>query len=61
VGEEDKIVASNIRSRAERCRRLAAAITDDRARGILLTMAEEMEADLARLSAGSPDETSKPS
>jgi len=58
MGEEDKIVASNIRSRAERCRRLAAAITDDRARRILLAMAEEMEADLARLSGGSPESAS---
>ena len=44
-------IAQNIRSRIERCRRLAAMITDKRAAEILLQMAEEGEKDIARLKA----------
>ena len=52
---EAETITANMRSRAQRCRRLAAAITDDRARQTLEKMAEEIEADLARLTGGSRD------
>lgn len=49
-------VVQNIRSRVERCRRLAAMITDKRAIEVLLQMAQEGDADIARLEArGSPE------
>jgi len=38
-----------MRARAEQCRRLAAVLTDKTAAGVLLKMAEEVEADIARL------------
>ena len=41
----------NMRERVERCRRLAATITDSRAAAILTQMADEGEADIARLEA----------
>jgi hypothetical protein len=44
-------VVQNIRSRIERCRRLAAMITDKRAIEILLQMAKEGEKDIKRLAA----------
>ena len=47
----DDVVIANIRSRIDRCRRLAAHMTDERTRGILEQMADEGEADLARLQA----------
>jgi len=40
-----------MRERVERCRRLAATITDSRAAAILTQMADEGEADIARLEA----------
>jgi hypothetical protein len=40
----------NMRQRAEQCRRLAKTINDQRAIEILLQMALEVEADIARLS-----------
>jgi hypothetical protein len=40
---------AKMRSRVERCARLAQSTTDDRAAAILRTMAEEGEADIARL------------
>jgi hypothetical protein len=40
---------ANMRARAEQCRRLAAALTDKTAAAVLLKMAEEVEADIARL------------
>jgi len=36
-------------ARAEQCRRLAGALTDRTAAAVLLKMAEEVEADIARL------------
>lgn len=44
-------VIEHIRSRVERCRRLAAMITDKRAVDVLLQMAQEGDADIARLQA----------
>ena len=38
-----------MRARAEQCRRLADALTDRAAAAMLLKMAEEVEADIARL------------
>lgn len=49
--EEQQLVIRNMRERADRCRRLAKGLTDDRARQSLLTMAEEIEADIERLEA----------
>ena len=40
---------ANMRARAEQCRRLAAALTDRTAAGVLLKMAEEVEDDIVRL------------
>jgi hypothetical protein len=45
----DEQSIANIRSRIERCRRLAADTTDDRAAKILRDMANEGEVDLARM------------
>lgn len=45
----------NIRSRIERCRRLAGMITDKQAAEILLQMAREGEKDIARIEAESED------
>lgn len=42
-------VIENIRSRMERCRRLASMITDKKAIDVLEQMAREAEADIARL------------
>lgn len=41
----------NMRERVEKCRRLAATITDTRAASILRQMADEGSADIARLTA----------
>ena len=52
----DELIA-HMRARVEKCRRLAGMITDQRAAEILRKMAEEGEADIARLEAGeSPGE-----
>ena len=54
-------VVENIRSRIERCRRLAAMITDRQAAEILLQMAEEGEKDIERLMArGEGEDDSAP-
>jgi len=47
---DDDIIA-HIRSRIDRCRRLARATTDAKAAEVLNQIAEEGEADLARLTA----------
>ena len=44
-------VIANIRSRIERCRRLASMITDKQAIEVLLQMAQEGERDIERLEA----------
>ena len=44
-------VIANIRSRIERCKRLASMITDKRAIEVLLEMVEEGERDIERLEA----------
>jgi len=49
VAQQDSSVIANMRARAEQCRRLAAALTDRRAAGVLLKMAEEVESDIVRL------------
>jgi len=46
----DEHVVANIRSRIERCRRLAASTTDRQTAAVLLQMAQEGEADLEQLS-----------
>jgi hypothetical protein len=57
VTDQELALIANVRDRVQRCRRLAAATTDRRAAEILLQMADEGEADLARLRA---DEAIKP-
>ena len=47
--EEDRKVIAHMRARVEQCRRLAEALTDKGASAVLLKMAEEAEADIARL------------
>jgi hypothetical protein len=49
VTEADQQVIANMRARADQCRRLADAVTDRRASEVLIKMAEEVEADIARL------------
>lgn len=51
----DEMIAA-MRSRIERCRRLATDTTDDRARKILRDMANEGEADLAQMLAEQDEE-----
>ncbi|HYD11594.1 MAG TPA: hypothetical protein VEC11_01975 [Allosphingosinicella sp.] len=46
-------VVENMRGRAAKCRRLAAAVTDDQTVQALLAMAAEIDADIARLRAQS--------
>jgi len=48
----DENVVANIRSRVERCRRLAASTTDRQTAAVLLQMAAEGEADLEQLRSG---------
>ena len=48
MSDEIQVIA-RMRSRADQCRRLAAALTDQRACGALLQMAAEVEADIKRL------------
>ena len=45
----DEDIISHIRSRVDRCRRLAASTTDKQVAAVLLQMAAEGEADLGRL------------
>jgi transposase len=52
VTDEDRQVIERMRARAEQCRRLAKAILDRSAAAVLLQMAEEVEADIARLESG---------
>jgi hypothetical protein len=52
VDEDSSQIIANMRARAEQCRRLAAALTDRRAADMLIKMAEEVEAELARLESG---------
>jgi hypothetical protein len=52
VTDEDRTVIDNMRARAEQCRRLANAILDRRAADVLITMADEVEADIKRLEDG---------
>ena len=47
--DENSQVIANMRARAEQCRRLAAALTDKPAADVLLKMAAEVDADIARL------------
>jgi hypothetical protein len=47
VAVEDSHIS--MRERAEQCRRLAKALTERRSAEILVKMAEEIEADIARL------------
>ena len=49
MAHEDSPVIANMRARAEQCRRLAAALTDNRAAAVLIKMAEEVEVDIGRL------------
>lgn len=50
---DDQLI-KNMRSRVERCRRLAKDTTDEQVARTLLLMAEEGEADIARLLAERP-------
>jgi len=49
VDENSSQVIANMRARALQCRRLAAVLTDRQAADVLLKMADEAEADIARL------------
>ncbi|HEX6742254.1 MAG TPA: hypothetical protein VF079_10745 [Sphingomicrobium sp.] len=55
MAEEESPVVAHMRTRAEQCRQLAAALTDRRAAGVLLKMAEEVEADIIRLERDMPN------
>ena len=55
VAEEDSEVVDNMRARAAQCRRLAGALTDRTAAAVLLKMAEDVEADIARLERDMPN------
>lgn len=55
MAENDSDIVANMRARAEQCRRLAEALTDRRASAVLLKMAEEVEADIARLERDMPN------
>lgn len=48
-------VIANMKARARQCRRLAEALTDRRAAAVLLKMAEDAEADIARLESDIPN------
>lgn len=56
----DEDVVANIRSRVERCRRLAASTTDRQTAAVLTQMAEEGEADLEQLLSGSAQKRDDP-
>ena len=56
LGMKKAEVIAGIRSRVERCARLAQSTTDARAAAILRAMAEEGEADIARLMNEDEDE-----
>jgi hypothetical protein len=47
----DDATLANMRARVAQCRRLAASITDSRAAAILRQMADEGDADIARIEA----------
>ena len=49
----DKETIAKMASRVEQCRRLAKSTTDKRTRQVLLQMAQEGEADIARMLAES--------
>ena len=51
----DAQIVAKMRARIEQCRRVADTITDPRAARILLQMAEEGEADLAKMQSGEAD------
>ena len=55
VAEQNVSVIDNMRARAAQCRRLAKAINDQHAATVLLKMAEEVEADIARLERDVPN------
>ena len=51
----DPEVIANMKARASQCRRLADAMTDRATAAVLIKMAEEAEADIARLEAEMPN------
>jgi len=53
--QENTRVVANMRARAAQCRRLADALTDRVAAAVLVKMAEEVEADIARLEGEIPN------
>jgi hypothetical protein len=57
----DEDVIANIRSRVERCRRLAASTTDRQTAAVLLQMAAEGDADLLRLTSPGSETSDRPS
>ena len=56
----DSKALANMRARVAQCRRLAASITDARAAAILRQMADEGDADIARIEAAAADSTPNP-
>jgi hypothetical protein len=56
----DSKALANLRARVAQCRRLAASITDARAAAILRQMADEGDADIARIEAAAADSAPNP-
>jgi hypothetical protein len=54
VEEPDIAIINRMRARAAQCRRLAAALTDPQAANALIKMADDVEADIARLEVPNP-------
>lgn len=52
MGSMDRHTIANMGSRVEQCRRLAKSTTDQRAAKVLLQIAEDGEADIARILTG---------
>ena len=56
----DSKALANMRARVAQCRRLAASITDARAAAILRQMADEGDADIARIEAAAANAAPNP-
>ena len=56
----DSKALANMRARVAQCRRLAASITDARAAAILRQMADEGDADIARIEAAAASAAPSP-
>ena len=54
MSDDRSELIANMRARAAQCRRLEGALTERRAAKVLIAMAEEVEADIARLEGERP-------